>query len=189
VRLFIATLLSDANQRHYADHVRHLLQHHDALLRPVPDDSAHITYAFGGHVPAASFDELTRLVDEIAAGAAAFDVTLGTPHVLFAGREARLLCADVTDGAVAVRELTDRIASTLGARSGDDWNASRAPHVTVARFRRGVRRRDAGAVTTMIDRAGETSRADVVDRIQVIESELTPSGARYQVRHVAPLVT
>jgi len=181
MRLFIATLLSDANQAAYARLIEKLIAAHPDWLRPIPDDSAHITHAFSGHVDESSLGSVIDVVRHVTTDLDPIEVELAPPRVLSVGRDARLVCADITTGGDDVRALTDRIVGMLRGRSDDDWNPSRSPHVTVARFRRGVRRRDAEAVTESVARLGSWPSADVVARVLLVESKLTRDGASYGV--------
>lgn len=188
MRLFIGTILDDDNQRFYRRLAGDLIARHGRLLRHVPPGSVHVTHAFGGEVPEDRLDDVRRVVENLAARTAPIDIALGPPRVQFAGRDARLLCADVGEGAGALRALVAALEEALArACAAVAWKPTRSPHVTIARFRRGARRGDAGAVAASLPPADGLVRADRVAHLQIVESRLSSAGAEYAVIHEASL--
>ena len=184
MRLFLATFLTPANQAFYHRLDGELLKRHASVLRAVPADSAHITYAFMSELHETLVDDLVTVISETTRTRQAFEVELGSPQVVRSAGRPRLVCADLVRGATEVARLTADLCVTARTIS-PDLRASRAPHVTLARFRRHATRSDAPAVSRSLSHA--ENRVDRVTIVQVVVSVLTPVGPVYAVRAEAPL--
>jgi 2'-5' RNA ligase len=194
MRLFVCSLLGDDAQEFYRRHFAEPIATSGGLLRGIPPGSAHITHAFMGHVPAeVSLAAIADVVAAVAARHEAIAIRLGPPAVQYARAEARLVYAPVIEGAAAISSLTADIARELGRVAGLGCvDGSKSPHVTLARFRKETHRRAALPILDMLTvRRGSDVARDVVrdlvrdDRIaevQVVASELTPAGPRYDVK-------
>ncbi len=184
MRLFACSLLGSEDRAFYDATVRRLVDLHGRLLRPIPNQSAHVTYAFIAHLD----DELLPVgVEALGAAAGRLEpqqVTIGDPEVLFAGRDARLVEAPIVSGGVALAHIADRMAAALeAALPGTPINRSRSPHVTLARFRRGTTRLAAQPVVeTLARRDAPTLRHARFTEIQLVSSELTAGGPIYTVK-------
>jgi 2'-5' RNA ligase len=129
-------------------------------------DQWHVTLRFLGEVPDDDLAEVTKAVQEAAAGSPPRRVELG-PLTIRLGRRAL---------AVPVAGLDD-----LAAAVGDDPEARHfRGHLTLARSRGG---RPLPAAL-----AGQPVRSEwVVDEITLVRSYLGPAGPRYETLTVAPL--
>jgi len=176
MRLFLGTFLNPANQAFYHRLDRELAKCHGNVLRAIPADSAHITYAFISELHETLVGALVTTISEATRTWQAFDLELGAPQVVRSAGKPRLVCADLVKGAPEVIRLTADLCTTARTISSD-LRASRAPHVTLARFRRHATRSDAQAVSGSLSH-GE-SRVDRVIAVQIVASVLTPSGPVY----------
>jgi len=176
MRLFLGTFLNPANQAFCHRLDRELVKHHGNVLRAIPADSAHITYAFISELHETLVGDLVTAISETTRRWQAFEVELGSPQVVRSAGMPRLVCADLVRGATEVSRLTADLSTTARTIS-PDLRVSRAPHVTLARFRRHSTRSDAQAVSSSLSR-GE-SRVDRVMAVQIVASVLTPSGPVY----------
>jgi 2'-5' RNA ligase len=183
MRLFACTLLGSAERAFYDAAVGRLIERHGRLLRPIPDDSAHVTYAFIAHLDDERLPVAVEALESAACRLAPVQVTISDPKVVFAGREARLIDAPIADGGAALAHMGDQIAAALeGALPGAPINRSRSPHVTLARFRRGTTRQAAQPVVeTLAQRDAPTLRSVRFADVQLVSSELTTSGPIYAV--------
>jgi 2'-5' RNA ligase len=184
MRLFVCTFLASADRAFYDATVRGLVDLHGRLLRPIPNQSAHVTYAFIAHL---DDERLPVAVEALACAAGRIEpahVTIDAPEVLFAGREARLIEAPIADGSVQLAHIADRLAAALEAVLPEaPINRSRSPHVTLARFRRGTTRRAAQPVLeTLARREAPTLRHARFTDVQLVSSELTAGGPIYTVK-------
>jgi 2'-5' RNA ligase len=182
MRVFACSLLSSAAQSACARDIAMLVSRSAGLLRSIPADTAHITYAFAADVADERVAGVVRAVERIARRHDGVAVRLGVPFVLYGGSKARLVCAPVTHGADAVAAIGEDCVRTLAPVLGDGAvTGSRSQHVTLARFRKGTRRREAKIVAEMAARLAPID--DHVGRLQLMVSRLTPAGPVY-----APLV-
>jgi 2'-5' RNA ligase len=190
MRLFIATLLSPEHQAFYEQALGELLRVHRNVLRPVPRASAHITCAFLGLVEDRLLVEISDAVDASVRGRGAIDAHFGPPAVLFGGSASRLISAPVTSGDAAIARLSaDLRAALQRVLPGLAISGMKTSHVTLARFRNATRRASAQPIVDTLtrDRATLTPPPDRISRVQVISSDLTPTGAVYTVRADVPL--
>jgi 2'-5' RNA ligase len=184
MRLFACTLLGSTDRAFYDDVVRRLVDQHGRLIRPIPHESAHVTYAFIAHLDARRLPAAVEALEFAAGRQEPASVAIGDPEVRFAGREARLIDAPIVDGGAALAHIADEIAAALEvALPGAPINRSRSPHVTLARFRRGTTRRAAQPVVeTLAGPDARTLRHAGFTDVQLVSSELTASGPIYAVQ-------
>lgn len=189
MRVFVCTMLPPALQERCASVIAVLGPASGGRLRPVPAASAHLTYAFIGALPDDGLDDLVAVMQESARRHGSLAVRLGPPAILHAGAEARLVHLPTERGHEALAALAATVRDAARRALPEvDVAITPAPHVTVARFRRGTRRRDAAPVADAI--AGNLADLHleiVVETIDVVESLLGPSGPRYVTRATARL--
>lgn len=182
MRLFACTFLSPANQAFYGRQIADSIEASGGMLRGIPEDSAHITYAFLQRADDRALREAVAAVTAVGSSRKPIAIRLGAPSILFARADARLVYVSIVHGAEALAQLGSDIAGALQRRLPDlDVSGSQAPHVTLARFRKHTRRSSARAVADALrlSAVGATERADQVDEIHVVSSELTVTGPRY----------
>jgi 2'-5' RNA ligase len=184
VRLFVATFASDENQVFYGEYVRDLVARTEGALKVIPKHSAHLTHAFLGELDDRTAIDVIDDLQDVAGAWSAIAIQFGPPTLLYAGREPRLVRADVTSGGTAVRDLARQLVTTLRRRA---WLTTikdpHHPHVTLARFRRDARRADAERVAAVLANvsAAEWKRDDNIGSLELVKSELGPQGPAYQV--------
>lgn len=179
MRLFACTFLSPAHQSTCDRLATRLAEAHGRLVRPIPALSAHVTYAFVAHLDPALLPRAIEVLEKAVAAIAGVDVTIDAPAVLFAGREARLVHAPVTTGATALARITEQIATAFEQVFPDAGvSASRAPHVTLARFRRGATRSAARPIVDALAQAA-APMTERFAQVQLVSSDLSASGPIY----------
>ena len=179
MRLFACTFLSPAHQSACDRLAMRLTEAHGRIVRPIPVLSAHVTYAFAAHLDTALLARAIEVLRSATAGIAATDVTIDAPAVLFGGREARLVHAPITTGAPSLARITEQIATAFESAFPDAGvSASRAPHVTLARFRRGTTRTKARPVVDALAQAAAPMTERFAD-VQLVSSDLSASGPIY----------
>jgi 2'-5' RNA ligase len=188
MRLFVGTLLSPSTQAFYDRFIKDLVHEHPEALRSIPEGSAHLTYAFCADADAGAVDAVLGAAKQTAGAHDAFEIGLGSPHVVFAGARPRLVCAEILRGQPELRRLTaDLLGSLHLACPGLSLSPSRTPHVTLARFRKQARRSDGQAVSRSLTAGAGASAHDQIAQVQLVASTLTPSGPVYEIRAQAPL--
>ena len=178
------TFLNVANQAFYDRLAQQLVTRDRTSLRAIPAGSAHVTYAFVGEFADDALDRLAALTSAVAERHHVFEIELATPGVLRGGARPRLVCAKLRRGADEVRVLTAELSSAVQPIA-PGVRPSRAPHVTLASFRKNATRHDGDQVAQTLARA--EGRADRVSLIQIVESVLTQRGPVYSVKAGLPL--
>ena len=179
MRLFACTFLSPAHRAACDRLAVRLTEAHGRLVRPIPALSAHVTYAFLAHLDAALLPRAIELLRSAAATLGAVEVTIDAPAVLFAKREARLVHAPVGMGAPALTRITAVIAEAFERGLPEAGvSASRAPHVTLARFRRGASRTAARPVVDALAQAAAPMTERFAE-VQLVSSDLSAGGPIY----------
>ncbi len=184
MRIFLGTFLNESNRGFYDRFVQQLVTRHRTSLRATPPGTAHVTYAFVGEFADEALDRLATLTSAVAQRHRGFDIELAKPGVLRAGARPRLVCAALGQGADEVCALTAELSSAVQPIA-PGVRPSRAPHVTLARFRRDATRHDGDQVAQALVHA--EGRADRVSLIQIVESVLTQRGPVYSVKAGLPL--
>jgi 2'-5' RNA ligase len=102
-------------------------------LRPVRDESLHVTLVFLGHRPEEEIEAIGAAV--VAAAAPVGELAIGEP-VWLPPRRPRVLAVDLEDPSGACSALQARVAEALVRVAGHEPEARPfRPHVTVARVR------------------------------------------------------
>jgi len=182
VRLFACTLLDPDHRSGYDQLVGEFVARHGPGLRPIPTDSAHLTYAFIARLDEVAVPQAAEAIRIAAEDLHPFEVTIGVPTLRAAGREARLIHAPVTEGAGRLAALADQVAEALThALPRVAVSRTGSPHVTLARFGRGTTRQLAEPIAEEMARAA-TAQRQRVRRVQLISSELTRARPIYTVQ-------
>lgn len=180
MRLFIGTPLAADLSRQLSPLVATVVEATGPAMRPVSDGSEHLTHLFLGERDPALVGEIVARLAALGE-AAAIAARLGAAH-LFGRRRPRVLCLRVTEGGEAISELSMTVHRTLVPLLPDLEGAPpKAPHVTLARFgrRAGSRERARASRAVASTGLGDWSAPWSVDRVDLMESRLTPSGAVY----------
>lgn len=183
MRLFLAVPIP-ADQ---AERLVHLIPEALPGVRRTRPEAMHVTLAFLGATSESGYAEVEVAAREVAAGTAVFSFPLdrvgrfpheGLPRAVWAGP---------ATGSAELDLLASRVRRELRARKiGFDAKPFRA-HVTIARVREGQPVDEARAVAAAIASARADLPAVRVREIGVVESLLSPRGARYVWRAMAPL--
>jgi RNA 2',3'-cyclic 3'-phosphodiesterase len=142
------------------------------VWRPVRDEALHLTLAFLGHRPSDDVEVITPLLEACAGPAP--PLALG-PALLLPPRRARVLCAEVDDGAGELASLQGRVSA--GLADAGVYEPEKRPfraHATVARLRSGARSPRAAATDgpERLPFAGEA--------LTLYRSSLRRGGAQYE---------
>jgi 2'-5' RNA ligase len=175
-RLFIALDLPDAVRGAIVAWGREQLS--DPALRPVAEESLHITLAFLGFLPEKRIPQLAEIV--AGAGGPAPWIVLGEPVPRPARGRPRLFALPADSlGTVALQKgLEERLVE---ARLYEPEKRPFWPHVTVARVRREERGSKRPALVSSAPGALPKELLQPFDgvRITLYRSQLQPQGAQY----------
>jgi len=187
MRAFVAVLLDEPEQATCDGMFQAMSRLADGRLRRVPVRSMHLTLAFMPAVPDATLGAVAQRLGHLAAVSPVMATTIGAPRILYGGREVRLILLPLIDGDAAVARLATAIGHALLALPSVPVRVTPAPHVTLARFRRGTSRADVGPLArTLASDFADSRLTTTVDAIHLIESQLTPAGPLYTVRERFP---
>jgi len=184
MRVFVAVNLNQQEKTRLEAAARSLLESRFPV-RWVPAKSVHLTLKFLGEVNEDSLPELYAAVDGAATGIAAFDMaangfgafpSLRRPQVVWAGIEVNPSLSD----------LQERVEAALEALGYERERRRFHPHLTIGRARKQARPNDFRGVEELVSQLAyeDVFHAEAVD---VMKSDLKPSGAVYSVIHSARL--
>jgi 2'-5' RNA ligase len=181
MRLFLAVFPPAAVQR--AAHAAS-----EALRRPgdsvswVKPDNLHYTLRFLGELGEEGARRAGEAAAEAAATERAFEATLGGLGAFPDARRARVIWMGMTAGAEPLERLARTLEGALRKRGFDPADRPFSAHLTLGR----VRTPGSDWTPRLAAARVEPSRF-VVDRMVVVQSQLTPKGSNYTVRSEAAL--
>ena len=184
MRLFVAINLP-ADVRESIWEAAQPLRERNYPVRWVAPESQHVTMKFLGDIPEGRLGEIIEAVDASTTGAKPFTVPLADfgafpapsrPRVIWAGCEA----------VPPLELLQDQLERHMAALGFEIEGRPFRPHVTLGRVRRDARAADFAGFEALLDDLHFATES-VVRSLDLMESHLAPSGARYEVRHAAEL--
>lgn len=181
-RLFVGVPLAEAVRQGLAGDITALAgAGHGGAIRWVPEANLHLTLKFLGEVDEGRVARLSRGLSGKLAAWPVMPAALLAGVVLFPGaRRPRVVAAGV-DGGDPLCHLAGRIELWAEKEGFPREKRKFSPHVTLGRVRT-----PRGPVPGLAQ-GRITPRAWAIDRVCLYESRLTPTGARYIVRHTVPL--
>lgn len=178
-RIFIAIPLA-VSVRAALGEVR---QRNDNNFRWVAENQYHITLRFLGEVTEAELDRVQAAVRQAVVGwQERMNLSVRGLGAFPNVRRARILWAGVEGDAAALKRLHARVEAQLVGHGFASEERPFRPHITLARLR------TPGPLPAYLERYREHTFGNWrVERIHVIESELSPAGPRYTVRLNVPV--
>lgn len=161
-------------------------------VRWTPVGQLHITLRFLGNVPIESIGVIDERLGEAAARCVPFTLSLGGVGGFPSLRRPRVLWVRA-EGGPELSALHGAVEGALEACGFEPGDRRFKPHVTIGRIRgmrRGGRRQSAAGATAELTRAAAAIdfHAEVdVDLLHLMESRLSPAGARHTVTGEYPL--
>ncbi len=184
-RAFVALLLDDATRAAVAaqiDHLRAVERASGRAVAWVPAQNLHLTLKFLGEQPEPRLAAVQEALAAVARTARPFAVTLQGLGAFPGLERPRVLWIGLAEGGADARALQERVEVALAPcglePDGRPWH----PHLTIGRvFDERRWRRDAGPpLREAIMAAGTRGFGRVaVERMVLVRSDLSPSGARY----------
>lgn len=184
MRLFIALEIPVADRNHI-HRAAHPLRAVDLPVRWTHPDAYHLTLKFLGEVSAEKLPELERAMRESTPGLALTALTLlglgGAPSLA----RPRVLWIDV-EQSPPLMQLQSRLDSALSDLGFPFEARPFRPHITLGRIQ-GGRAISPADVDALRDLAMEAPTPIPIPSLALIESRLSPDGARYRVVSRIPL--
>lgn len=176
MRLFVALDLPDEIRAGISDWGERALR--DPALRPVPERSLHVTFAFLGHRPEAEVESIAAVVAASGGPAPLLELLDPQQRPLRGGARVYALPVRSESAERLQAGLRERLvaAGLYEAESRPFW-----PHVTVARVRAEGRRSRRPALVEKPPKSlpQELLQTFEAVRLSLYRSELQPRGARY----------
>ena len=186
--MFVSVGLSDEARQQLVDAV-------DRIRKDVPDgiqwanpDGLHLTLKFLGNIPAAAVDPLLECLHAVAQEAAPFTLRLDSLGMFPNRRRPRVLWAGIVGDVDALSRLQQASEARINALGHPPEQRPFRPHITLGRPRRSVSDANLSRIGQVVFSLSPPRPVQwTVDSIEVMQSELHPSGARYTVLGSAPL--
>jgi 2'-5' RNA ligase len=184
IRAFIAVDIGEGIRRELDELQRKLKKVH-ANVRWVKPRNIHLTLAFLGELPPEKIDAVKQGLDRACEQLAAFEIE--ACGFGFFGRRShpRVIWAGVSD-CPPLTELQGRIVQNLNDAGIEFDKKPFTPHLTLGRVR-GIDRH----IEPLLEKIGKYSELCLglnhIDRVELLQSRLTPAGAEYAVLHRALL--
>ncbi len=190
LRLFIAVALPPEVRETLARVIGRLRDAELRGVRLVAPEGVHVTLKFLGNVDAGLVASLAEALGAAGSDVAPFELALQGVGAFPDERAPRVLWAGIagdTEALAGLARRVDEACATLGfARERRPF----APHLTIARLRDTATSEDRVRAAQALAAVGsDVGGAFAVDALHLIKSTLTPSGARYETIHNAPLHT
>lgn len=184
VRAFIAVDLAPAVRAELARVIGEW-KRAGADVRWVREENLHLTLVFLGSVEVRRLDAVRPLMDALAAEVAAFELTAAGAGTFGPRSAPRVLWSGFAAPPAGLMTLQQGLTDRLAERGFDVTGKAFQPHVTLGRVRS---RRGLAALTAAVASANNRSFGVVpVQRIQLMQSLLSPQGARYVQLHESHL--
>jgi 2'-5' RNA ligase len=184
MRLFVAV--------NVPDDVRQSMWNRAASLRGqsfpvkwVGPDSLHITLKFLGEVTEQRVHELSEGIDRATVGTAAFELPISGFGAFPNPRRARIIWIGC-EAVAALQRIQRNLEAELDGAGFPRESRSFHPHFTLGRVRRDTKPAALGGLAGQLERLHFESQP-VVESVDLMQSELSPSGARYTRLHAARL--
>jgi RNA 2',3'-cyclic 3'-phosphodiesterase len=156
-------------------------------LRRVKPENLHVTLAFLGQTPDDRLGDVTEAAREAATPISPFTLVLDRAGRFPERGKPRVVWLGIANGAPSVVELGQRVYAALRSRGLNFDDRPLAPHLTLARVAEDATTAEAKTVGAGLEGLPIGSlRFDVAD-IAVVQSILSPKGARYTALATVPL--
>ena len=184
MRVFVAINLSQQEKARLDAAARPLHESHFPV-RWVAAQSVHLTLKFLGEVEEDRLPGLFAAVDGAAPGIGAFDMAVDGFGAFPSLRRPQVIWAGVEDNP-SLSDLQERFEAALEALGYERERRPFHPHLTLGRTRKQARAGEFKGFDELVSQLAyeDSFRVETVD---VMESQLRPSGAVYSVIHSVPL--
>jgi RNA 2',3'-cyclic 3'-phosphodiesterase len=156
-------------------------------LRRVKAENMHVTLAFLGQTPDDRLGDVTQAAAEAARRVSRFTLAFGRAGRFPERGRPRVVWMGIAEGAQGVIDLGEGVYAGLRSRGLRFEDRPLAPHLTLARVVEDATAAEAKTVSAAVDDLPGASLAFDVSDIAVVQSALSPKGARYTALATVPL--
>ena len=188
VRVFVAVGISAEAREQLVDAVQRIRQEIPEGIQWANPDGTHLTLKFLGNIPSSGVGPLLGCLEPVAAGHHAFPLELAGLGMFPNRRKPRVLWAGVDGDLDALSHLQQAVEDAITALGYPPEQRPFRPHITLGRPRRSVSDSRLARIGVVVsDLASPLPVGWQVETVDVMRSELHPSGARYTVLGSVPL--
>ena len=188
VRVFVAVGISAEAREQLIDAVQRIRRDAPQGIQWANPDGMHVTLKFLGNIPSVGVEPLLDCLRPVAAEAVPFPLQLAGLGMFPNRRKPRVLWAGVDGGLDALSGLQQASEEAINALGYPPEQRPFRPHITLGRPRRGVSDAQLARIGAAVSGVAPPSPAGwQVESVDVMRSELHPSGARYTVLGSVPL--
>ncbi len=181
-RLFIALELSEAQKKEINALQEKIKTYLDGI-RWVKPEGLHLTLKFLGETEEERIASIKQALDNASSTINSFEIAYGKSGVFPSPKKARVFWVGLTAGLETVSSLAAEIERSMSFCGFAPEKRKFAPHLTIGRAR-GLLQEDLIRRFLNEERAFKTTSC-LIKKVLLFESELTPRGAIYTVRHKA----
>ena len=188
VRVFAAVGISAEAREQLIVAVERIKQDVPQGIQWANPNGLHLTLKFLGNISATSVDPLLECLKPVASGARPFPLYLADLGMFPNRRKPRVLWAGVGGDLDTLARLQQATEDAITALGYPREQRPFRPHITLGRPRRSVSDAQLGRIGSVAFGIAPPSPADwQVEKVDLMQSELHPSGARYTVLGSVPL--
>lgn len=143
----------------------------------VATPNLHVTFKFLGQVDRARIDAVRAALDRAVAGVPRFEIAVDGLGAFPTVTRPRVIWAGIGRGREPLGDLAGRVERALADQGFAPEDRPFSPHVTLGRVREP--RRDARLEAALTEGAQERFGTLAVERVSLMQSELSPRGARH----------
>jgi len=151
----------------------------------VRPENLHLTLKFLGQVEQTRLLAIAEVIGSVARSSVPFRLVLGGLGAFPSPRAARVIWVGVPEGAGSLAGLQARLEAELEPLGFAREERAFTAHLTLGRVRGPGHREQLAAA--LISMPAELLGEMVLDRIELMKSDLRPGGARYSILHSLPL--
>ena len=187
IRAFIAVPIGDRARAALADAAARIRREIPNGIQWANPAGIHLTLKFLGNIPSSAAGPLLESLTPAAAAHPPFTLELAALGTFPRRRNPRVLWAGVGGDTDALSNLQKSIETALTAIGHPPESRPFQPHLTLGRPRRGLSDTQLSRIAATISNIATPSEIWQVSSVELIQSELHPSGARYTVLGSAAL--
>ena len=182
IRAFIAVELPEELKKELAELEAQLKKNTPPVVKWVDPNSIHITLKFLGEISTDSIDELMRAIEEAARGIQPFQLEVRELGAFPGLDRAQVLWVGIKGAVEKIAQLQKRIEANTAQLGFSRESRAFTPHLTLGRVRDEARPNDRQRLGKLLIDTTFSALHDVdVNEINLIKSQLTPTGPIYSV--------